>query len=398
LIHVPTVRAVPEIGYLVKVRGVLTRASAAIDRSVVRFMERRMLARGPSPAPIHPSRPGQTAPDDRDTRMRLIELAAAYRDRTFGVPSRFFPVPDAPAMRVTPLGDGPLGTQVVDLSYPSDYQPFLPAARDMYLRATENLTARARWWTSGRGRPAIVLLHGWGGGNHWMTERAFGVAYWLRHGYDVAAFVLPYHGDRAPGTGAMRSGALFPSTNPLRTNEAFGQAIFDLRGLSRFLRGRGAGAVGALGMSLGGYTTALWASIAGPDDAASGGIDFAVAMIPAVAMASLMWRHGEHSAARARAERAGITEDLLADAFAVHAPTTRPPRVPHAARFVIAGRGDRITPPDQAEALAAHWGVDIRWFDGGHLAQLGRGDAIREVRRELGKLGFAGREPRMPRR
>jgi hypothetical protein len=30
-----------EIGYLLRVRGVLTRASAAIDRSVVRFMERR---------------------------------------------------------------------------------------------------------------------------------------------------------------------------------------------------------------------------------------------------------------------------------------------------------------------------------------------------------------------
>jgi pimeloyl-ACP methyl ester carboxylesterase len=65
---------------------------------------------------------------------------------------------------------------------------------------------------------------------------------------------------------------------------------------------------------------------------------------------------------------------------------------------VIAGRGDRITPPDQAEALAAHWDVDVHWFDGGHLAQLGRGDAIRDVRRELGKLGFAGRKPRMPRR
>ena len=331
-----------------------------------------------------------------DRRAQLVELAAAYRDRTLGVPSRFFPSPDEPAVRVTPLGDGPLGTQTVDLSYPSDYQPFLPAARDLHLRATQNLTAHARWWTSGRGRPTIVLLHGWGGGNHWVTERAFGTAYWLRHGYDVAAFVLPYHGARAPGTGAMRSGALFPSINPMRTNEAFGQAIYDLRGLSKFLRGRGASAVGAFGMSLGGYTTALWASVAGPGD--DGGIDFAAAMIPAVSMASLMWRHGEQTAARQRADRAGITEDLLADAFAVHTPTTRPPRVPVAARFVIAGKGDRITPPDQAEALAAHWGVGVRWFDGGHLAQLGRGDAIRDVRRELGKLGFSGRELRMPRR
>jgi pimeloyl-ACP methyl ester carboxylesterase len=364
---------------------VLTRASAVIDRGVVRWMERRMTARPTV----------RTVDEAHDVRARLIALAAAYGDGTLGVPSAFFPVPDEPAMRVTPLGEGPLATQVVDLAWPSDYQPFHADARDLHLRASENLTAHARWWTSGRGRPTIVMLHGWGGGQHWMTERAFDVAYWLRHGYDVAAFVLPYHAVRAPGSGVMRSGALFPSTDPLRTNEAFGQAIFELRALSRFLRGRGAPAIGALGMSLGGYTTALWASVAGPDEAASGGIDFAVAMIPAVDFARLMWRHGEHSKERARAMRGGITEDLLVDAMAVHMPTTRPARVPREARFVIAGRGDRITPPEQAEALAAHWGVDIRWFDGGHLAQVGRGEVIRDVRRELGKLGYAGREVRM---
>jgi pimeloyl-ACP methyl ester carboxylesterase len=368
---------------------VLTRASAAIDRGVVRLMERRMTAVRRASPETH---------GDRDERVRLIALAAAYGDRTLGIPSAFFPAPESPDMRVTPVGDGPLGTQVVDLSYPSDYQPFLPAARDVHLRAVENLTAHARWWTSGRGRPTIVVLHGWGGGFHWVSERTFDIPYWLRHGYDVAAFVLPYHGARAPGSGAMRSGALFPSTNPVRTNEGFGQAIYDLRALACFLRARGSSAVGALGMSLGGYTTALWASVAGPAEAATGGVDFAVAMIPAVSMARLMWRHGEHNPERARALRAGITEDLLAEAFAVHTPTTRPARVPLEARFVIAGKGDRITPPEQAEMLAAHWGVAIRWFDGGHLAQLGRGDAIRDVRRELGKLGFSGREPRMPKR
>jgi pimeloyl-ACP methyl ester carboxylesterase len=351
-------------------------------------MERRMAPKAAR------SRDGHDPNDLNQARLRLIGLAAAYGDGTLGHPSPFFPAPAEPEMRVTPVGDGPLGTQVVDLSYPSDYVPFLAAARELHARATANLTAHARWWTSGRGRPTIVLLHGWGGGNHWVTERTFGVSYWLRHGYDVAAFVLPFHGDRAPGTGALRSGALFPSPNPLRTNEAFGQAIYDLRGLARFLRRRGSSAIGALGMSLGGYTTALWASVAGPDDA--GGLDFAVAMIPAVSFARLMWRHGAHTAARARAAKAGITEDLLAEAFAVHMPTTRPARLARERLFVIAGRGDRITPPEHAEALAAHWGVDVRWFDGGHLAQIGRGDAIREVRRALGQLALPGRVPRMP--
>jgi pimeloyl-ACP methyl ester carboxylesterase len=349
----------------------LTRASAALDRGVVRWMERRM---APGTPRIDPA---------DDARGRLLEIARGYN----AAGDSFFPEPSLADVALAPGGDGPLGTQVVDLSFPSDYQPFLPAARELYLAHRENFTAHARWWTSNRGRPTIVMLHGWGGGNHWVTQRTFAVPYWLRHGYDVVSFVLPFHGERAPKVrGVVQSGALFPSPNPLRTNEAFGHAIYDLRALARFLRARGSSAVGAMGMSLGGYTTALWATMGTP-----GELDFAVAMIPAVSMARLMWRHGETSPARRRAEKAGIDESLLADAFAVHSPTLRRVQLPRERLFVIAGKGDRITPADHAEELAAHWRTDILWFEGGHLAQVGRGDALRTVRRALGALELPGR-------
>jgi predicted alpha/beta hydrolase family esterase len=75
--------------------------------------------------------------------------------------------------------------------------------------------------------------------------------------------------------------------------------------------------------------------------------------------------------------------------FAVHMPTARAPKVPHAARMIVAGRGDRITPPDQAERLWNHWErCAIHWFPGGHLAQVGRADALRAVRRHLDQLGL----------
>ena len=359
----------------------LTRASAAIDRGVVRLMERRMAPRTPSLR-------------DGDPRAELIELARVYSAGTLGTPSRFFPEPELPAPTFAPLGDGPLGTQVVDLAYATDYQPFHPAARDGYLAHRENQTAHARWWTSDRGRPTIVVIHGWGGGNHWVTSRAFVVPYWLKHGYDVVSFQLPYHGQRAPAVaGAVKSGALFPSPNPLRTNEAFGHAIYDLRALSRFLRHRGAPHVGVMGMSLGGYTTSLWASVAGPPDTGDvGGVDFAVAMIPAVSFGHLMWKLGEDSPQRRRAVKAGITQDLLVDAFAVHSPLTREPRVPRERLFVIAGRGDRITAARSGPGARGRTGsVDVLWFDGGHLAQVGRGGTLRTVRRALGELGMPGR-------
>jgi pimeloyl-ACP methyl ester carboxylesterase len=351
----------------------LTRATAAIDRRVIRFMERRMSPRTPR---VHQA----------DARQRLLDITRIYSDGTLGVPSPFFPEPVQPTIVTAPQGDGPLGTQVVDLSFASEYQPFHPAARDLYLATTENMTAHARWWTSDRGRPTIVMIHGWGAGNHWITSRSFAVPYWLRHGYDVVSFLLPFHGPRSPSGGLS---PMWPTPNPLRMNEGFGHAIYDLRALAMFLRQRGSSAVGAMGMSLGGYTTGLWASVAGPTDA--GGIDFACVIIPAVSFARLMWRHGEGTSAQRKAASAGITEDMLAECFAVHSPTTRPVRLPSDRLYVVAGKGDRVTPPDHAQMLAKHWGTEVLWFDGGHVAQVGRGDALRVVRRSLGAHGFSGR-------
>ncbi len=354
----------------------VTHASAAIDRGVVRVMERRMAG----------SATRRTAAIPADAHRRLVELAAAYRDDTLGAPSRFFPTPPRP--RLTRAAVSPT---VEHLTWTSGYRPFLPAYRDEHHRWVENHTAHARRYThadthaEARGpRPALVLIHGWGGGAWWLEERAFAIGYWVARGFDVVAFQLPFHGERAPGGVGRgpRSGALFPSANVMRTNEAFGQAIWDLRGLALALRADGAPAVGAMGMSLGGYTTALWSTI---DPA----LDFAVAMIPAVDLSDLMWRHGDDSPARRRAAAAGVSSTLLAEVFAVHAPTTRPCLVPPAHRMIVAGLGDRITPPDQAERLHAHWDqCAIHWFPGGHLAQIGRGDAFRAVRRHLASAGF----------
>lgn len=349
--------------------NLFTRASAALDRSAVRLLERRIAPRAP-----------RLAAGDR---ARMVEIAAAYRDAG----DRCFPVPALPGPTLSARGEGPLGTQVVDLAFASDHAPFLPAAREPYARARANHTVHARWWTSGRGRPTLLAIHGWGGGAHWVSERTFAVARWLREGYDVAALVLPHHAERAGGV-AWR----WPSADPVLTNDGFAQAILDARALATWLRSRGSSAIAALGMSLGGYVTALWAGLAGPGE--PGGLDAAIAMIPAVDMAALMWRHGEHGPLVRAAARHGIDEALLAEIYAVHAPLSRPPRLARERLAVIAGRGDRITPPDQAAQLAAHWGVEVAWFDGGHLAQVGRGDALRGVRDQLAALEFPGREPR----
>ena len=59
-----------------------------------------------------------------DARQRLIELGRDYSEDTLGSPSRFFPVPELPQIELTPAGDGPLGTHIVDMKFASDYLPF----------------------------------------------------------------------------------------------------------------------------------------------------------------------------------------------------------------------------------------------------------------------------------
>lgn len=324
-----------------------------------------------------------------ELRDRALEIARAYGEGAGGL---FFPAPERlePAdLRLVELGQGVAQSWVCDLSFSSTYLPFWSGAREAYLSYRENLTAHARWWRPARTTPlpggkrtAIALVHGWRAGAHWVSERVFEVAYWLRHGFDVIAFQLPLHGARTPE--GVASGALFLTRNLARTNEAFGHAIYDLRALAGAMRAQhGIEVLGALGMSLGGYTTALWSTLPGE-------LDFAVAMIPAVSMPELMLRGRDGE--RSRERKDGVDEALLAEAFRVHSPLARPVALPPERLFVIAGDGDQITPAAQAQALIDHWRCASHWFPGGHLAQVGRKPAMREARRHLqaGGVGAAG--------
>jgi pimeloyl-ACP methyl ester carboxylesterase len=377
-----------------------------LDRTAARFIGDRM---GRS---TH--RDGAAVRDLRDAGARLRELAAAYGDGTAACPGLFFPAPARPSVTETVVYKGLSGLEpgavvVSDLSFASEYVPFLPAAREWYPRYLANNTVHARLWrkpvaAGAAPRPVMILIHGWGAGEYWMIEQPFETNYWLHHGFDVCAFVLPFHGARTPdlageiatrprqglaALGKLAQSPLFPSPNIARTNEAFGQAVYDVRALAAYLRHRsGVGdalPIGVMGMSLGGYTAALWASVA--DD-----LNFAVAVIPAVSMSELMWSHGSGTAVRKRARDNGVDQDLLEQAFVVHSPLARPPRLSADRLFVIAGRGDRITPPDQAVALAAHWGCDVTWFEGGHLAQVGRHQAFSHVRKQLAAVHVPGVE------
>src|SRR5262249_12255072 len=161
----------------------------------------------------------------------------------------------------------------------------------------------------------------------------FGARRFYRAGLDVVLYTLPFHGRRRPA-GAGKSGFGFFGPDMGRTNEAFAQTLFDVRALMRLVEHRGSAAVGAFGMSLCAYATALRAGV-------EPGPAFAVAMIPVASLPELVWGEPIHRWRRVEVEALGIGLARLRELWQVHAPLRRTPLVPRARRFVIGALGDR---------------------------------------------------------
>jgi len=303
---------------------------------------------------------------------RLRAAAARHRERGWlDDPAGAHPVP--PALEKPEIARRALrglGT-VEELAFESEYEPLDPEARDAYLAVRPNRIARAWLWRhpSG-GRPALVAIHGYSGGRPGLDARALEVVRLHRElGLDVALFALPLHGPRALG---KRSGEGFFDGDPLWTSAALGQAVWDLRRLAGWLRSEGAPLVGTYGMSLGGTTAALFASV-------DGRLACAVPGIPAANLARFVWAQQPPGRRRAL-EAEGVSEALLDEAWAPVSPLRHRPRVAPEGRLILAAAADRLCTPEHARALYEHWDrCAIHWFAGSHVWPLGRGGLRRRL-------------------
>jgi len=308
-------------------------------------------------------------------RMQSLEGVRALYDRPehHDEPDTFFGIPRPAAPQLTPVR--PLaGGQVLDAVWDSNFAPYCREIADLYLDYQPNHKAAARLYLHDTPRPVALLLHGYRCGQWNIEERVWPVSWMFERGFDVALPVLPFHAVRA------RRGdrPVFPSSDPRMTIEGFRQAVHDLRGLIHYLYARGAPAVGVLGMSLGGYTSALLATVERQ-------LAFAVPIIPLASIADFA-REGGRLVGTLDQQAAQYA--ALEAAYRVVSPLGRPSQIDSERMLVLGAVADRITPIEHARRLAAHFNAPLEAFAGGHLLQWGRAEAFRSIARMFGRLGL----------
>lgn len=326
-------------------------AAAAVDRAATMAVESRANRSGSALAISHS---GRLAFYRRVAQEYPAGAALDFHTEVGGI---------SPALRRV---RGDRGSSVFDATWPSAYLPYCAGIRARYEECTQNRLAVARLFVRERPRPMVVIIHGYLAGHFAIEERLWPLAEFDRLGFDVALFVLPFHALRARGDLALPE---FPSADPRMTIEGFRQAVADLRGLCRWLRQRGHARLGLVGMSLGGYTAALTATV-------ESDLDFLVPLVPLACLADFAREQGRLSPHPHEAE---LEHSLLAQTYRVTSPLALPPQIPSSRVFVVGARADRVTPVAHARKLATHFSAPLLAWRGGHLLQVGRSEMFRRV-------------------
>jgi dienelactone hydrolase len=250
------------------------------------------------------------------------------------------------------------GIEFEHLRFESEYEPHEgEPGRERWLAYAACRKAHAWVLRGDPSRPWLVCIHGYQMGTPLVDFGAFRPE-WLhrRLGLNLLLPVLPMHGPRRV---RRVSGDGFLAGDLIDTVHALAQTGWDLRRLVSWIRSQGATQIGVYGLSLGGYSTALLASL---DD----GLDCAIPGIPASDFARLSWKHGPPDSLR-RAEEAGVGLMETTDLKKVVSPLALRPRVPRERRYLFGGCADQLVPPDLVRDLWLHWErPKILWYPGAH--------------------------------
>ena len=325
-------------------------------------------------------RPGD-AKAERDALRFYAELAAT-KDPTIAFPKPVDP-PRVSSRPANPVAEWIAHGHVRNLRFQSSFQAMYPPVRERRAGYARNNVVHAQHWMHDDGpHPTLCLIHGFMGSAYLFNGLFFSLPWFYRSGYDILLYTLPFHGARAEKYSPF-SGFGYFADGFAGFSEAMAQAVHDFRSVLDYLEYTGVDRIALTGMSLGGYTSAL---IAGVDDRIQAVIPNVPVVTPESAFddwfpANLLVKLGNRVI--------GTDRELSSAASLYHSPLNYAPLVPKDRRLIITGLGDRLAPPEQAEALWEHWDrCAFHWFPGNHVLHVSQPDYLRRMTRFMRDFMF----------
>ncbi len=318
---------------------------------------------------------------ERENLAFYADLAAQHD------PAVSFPAPrsrpQVSTRRANPVANYIAHGNVEHISFASSFEPVNPAMRHLWSRLGRNNVVHAQHWRHDDGpHPTLCVIHGFMGSPYLFNGLFFSLPWFYRSGFDVLLYTLPFHGRRAM-RGSPFSGYGYFQFGMAGFAEAMAQAIHDFRSTMDYLESTGVDRIALTGMSLGGYTSAL---IAGVDDR----LQAVIPNVPVVCPEEMFddWFPANKLVALGR-KFGGVSTESSFAASAYHSPLNYAPLVPKDRRLIITGLGDRLAPPEQAEALWEHWDrCALHWFPGNHILHVSQPDYLRRMNRFLRPFMF----------
>jgi len=346
--------------------------ASAIGDLALRTWVASVLATTVTPAVLINSVRHTRSGSERGNLSFYAELAAEQD------PAKSFPPPTV-LPRVSSRPAGPLARWIArgtvdNISFASSFTAINPAMSKQWSALESNNIVRAQHWRHDDGpRPTLCVIHGFMGSSYLLNGRAFALPWYYRAGYDVLMYTLPFHGRRAEKLSPF-SGFGYFASGLSGFAEAMAQAVHDFRSIVNYLRHTGVDRVALTGISLGGYTSALLASV---DDR----LEAVIPNCPVVTPATMFdqW-FPANKLVGLGLRLSSISHDELTAGLSYHCPLNYQPLVPKDRRMIITGLGDRMAPPHQALMLWKHWDrCALRWFPGSHVLHVSQLDYLRAM-------------------
>ncbi|MFN3006776.1 alpha/beta hydrolase family protein [Mycolicibacterium wolinskyi] len=314
--------------------------------------------------------------------MRFYADLAAAQD-----PAVSFPAPTEPprvsSRPANPIAEWIAHGRVENIRFASSFTAVNPALRDQCAGFARNNVVRAQHWRHDDGpHPTLCVIHGFMGSPYLANGLFLSLPWFYRSGYDVLLYTLPFHGRRAEKFSPF-SGHGFFAHGFGGFAEGMAQAVHDFRSIIDYLEFTGVDRIALTGISLGGFTSALLASV---DDR----IQAVIPNVPVVTPDRTVDEWFPANKLVALERFVARTDPALSEAATRYAsPLNYRPLVAKERRLIITGLGDRLAPPQQAELLWEHWDrCAFHWFPGNHLLHVSQPDYLRRMTRFLRDFMF----------